>query len=292
MFDVQIKRFHEYKRQLLNVLHIITLYNRIKENPKLDIVPRTVIFAGKAAPAYLEAKLIIKMINSVANVVNNDPDVGDKLKVIFLKDYSVTLAEKIIPASDLSEQISTAGFEASGTGNMKFALNGALTVGTMDGANVEIRQEVGDENIFIFGLLAEEVARLRNNYNPAEYLNKNKELKKAVEMIASNFFNRNEPNIFSGIVDGLMNVDYYFLFADYESYIKTQEKVSRLYLNTEEWTKKSILNVARIGYFSSDRSVKEYAQKIWKVKPVKVDDDGLENNVRASSSARSRGREE
>jgi len=274
IFDVQIKRFHEYKRQLLNVLHVITLYNRIKDNPKINMVPRTIIFAGKAAPAYYQAKMVIKLINSIADVVNNDTNVGDKLKVVFLKNYSVTLAEKIIPASDLSEQISTAGFEASGTGNMKFALNGALTIGTMDGANIEIREEVGKENIFIFGLLANEVEKLKQKgYNPKEYYKRIPELKRVIDMIANDYFKTNEPGIFSDIIGGLMNVDYYCLFADYQSYIKTQDKVSQLYLNQDAWTKKSILNVARIGKFSSDRAVKEYADKIWKVKPVKVEGD-------------------
>lgn len=273
IFDVQIKRFHEYKRQLLNILHVITLYNRIKDNPSIEMPPRTIIFAGKAAPAYHMAKMVIKLINSVADVVNNDPDVGDKLKVVFLRNYSVTLAEKIIPASDLSEQVSTAGFEASGTGNMKFALNGALTIGTMDGANIEIREEVGDDNIFIFGLLAEEVEELKQDYNPTDYYNRIPELKRVIDMIANDYFNPKEPGIFKDIIDGLINVDYYCLFADYESYIKTQDEVSKLYSNQDEWTKKSILNVARIGKFSSDRSVKEYADKIWKVKPVKVEID-------------------
>lgn len=271
MFDVHIKRFHEYKRQLLNVFHVITLYNRIKENPDIEMVPRTVIFGGKAAPAYFAVKMIIKLINNVADVINDDPDVGDKLKVVFLKNYSVTLAERIIPASDLSEQISTAGLEASGTGNMKFALNGAITIGTMDGANIEIREEVGDENIFIFGLLADEVIKLKEKgYNPKEYYNKNQNLRKVVDMIASDYFSRTEPGIFKDIINGLMSNDYYCLFADYQSYIDAQDKVSRLYSNEEEWTKKAILNVARIGKFSSDRSVKEYAEKIWKVKPVKI----------------------
>ncbi len=271
MFDVHIKRFHEYKRQLLNVFHIITLYNRIKKNPKIKMVPRTIIFGGKAAPAYHAAKMVIKLINSVADVVNNDPDVGDKLKVVFLKNYSVTLAEKIIPASDLSEQTSTAGLEASGTGNMKFALNGALTIGTMDGANVEIREEVGDDNIFIFGLLADEVVKLKSNgYNPKEYYEKNAELKHVVDMIATNFFNPKEFGIFDDMIRGLMNIDYYLLFADYQSYIDAQDKVAELYKNKEEWTKKSIYNVARVSKFSSDRSVQEYADKIWKVKAVKV----------------------
>lgn len=271
IFDVQIKRFHEYKRQLLNVFHIITLYNRIKRKPKLKMVPRTVIFGGKAAPAYFAAKTVIKLINSVADVVNNDPDVGDKLKVVFLKNYSVTLAEKIIPASDLSEQISVAGLEASGTGNMKFALNGALTIGTMDGANVEIREEVGDDNIFIFGLLADEVVKLKSSgYSPRDYYEKNQNLKQVVDMIASNYFNKNEPGIFDDMIRGLMNVDYYCLFADYQSYIEAQDKVAALYQNKKEWIKKSIYNVARVAKFSSDRSVREYAEKIWKVKPVKV----------------------
>jgi starch phosphorylase len=271
MFDVQVKRFHEYKRQLLNVFHIITLYNRIKRNPKIKMVPRTIIFGGKAAPAYSQAKMIIKLINAVADVVNNDPDVGDKLKVVFLKNYSVTLAEKIIPASDLSEQISTAGLEASGTGNMKFALNGALTIGTMDGANVEIREEVGADNIFIFGLLADDVVKLKSNgYNPKAYYEKNAELKLLVDMIAANFFNPKEIGIFDDMIRGLMNVDYYCLFADYQSYIDAQDKVSELYQKKEDWTKKSIYNVARVAKFSSDRSVKEYAEKIWKVKPIKV----------------------
>jgi len=271
IFDVQVKRFHEYKRQLLNVLHVITLYNRIKDNPKLKMVPRTVIFGGKAAPAYYAAKMVIKLINSVADVINNDPDVGDKLKVVFLKNYSVTLAEKIIPASDLSEQISVAGLEASGTGNMKFAANGALTIGTMDGANIEILEEVGKENIFIFGLLAEEVVELKaKGYNPRKYYESNPSLKRVIDMIASNYFNPKEPGIFNDMINGLMNVDYYCVFADYQAYIDTQDRVAKEFLDQEEWTKKSIYNVARIGKFSSDRAVSEYAKKIWNVKPVKL----------------------
>lgn len=271
MFDVQIKRFHEYKRQLLNVLHIITLYNRIKDNPNADFVPRTIIFGGKAAPAYFAAKLIVKLINSVADVVNNDKVIGDKLKIVFIKNYSVSLAEKIIPASELSEQISTAGFEASGTGNMKFALNGALTIGTMDGANVEIREEVGTDNIFIFGLLADEVMKIKNNgYDPRDYYKKDVELKRVIDMLASDHFNRKEPGIFKSIVESLLNVDYYCLLPDYRSYIETQDKVSNLYKDLDKWTRKSILNVARIGKFSSDRSIQEYAKNIWKVKPIKL----------------------
>ncbi len=273
LFDVQVKRFHEYKRQLLNILHVITLYNRIKDNPSGDFVPRTVIFAGKAAPAYYQAKLVIKLINNVASVINNDKVVGDRLKVFFLKNYSVTLAERIIPASDLSEQISTAGFEASGTGNMKFALNGALTIGTMDGANVEMREEIGDDNIFIFGLLADEIRKLKSGgYNPYEYYQKNYELRRVIDMITNNHFSKFDVGIFQPLIQGLMEIDYYCLFADYESYIQTQDKVNTLYLNKDEWTRKSIINVARISKFSSDRSIKEYAKKIWNVKPVKIDE--------------------
>lgn len=271
MIDVQIKRFHEYKRQMLNVLHVITLYNRIKDNPKIKMVPRTIIFGGKAAPAYFAAKLIIKLINSVADVVNNDKDVGDKLKVVFLKNYSVSLAELIIPASELSEQISMAGLEASGTGNMKFALNGALTIGTMDGANIEIKEEVGDENIFIFGLLADEIVKLKKKgYHPREYYDENPALRRAIDMISSDYFNKNEPKIFISLIDELLNYDNYCLFADFQSYVDRQDEVSGTYKNVEEWTRKSILNVAKIGKFSSDRSIKEYADKIWKVKPAPV----------------------
>lgn len=272
LFDVQIKRFHEYKRQLLNVLHIITLYNRLKDNPDLDVVPRTVIFAGKAAPAYYTAKLVIKLINCLADVINYDKSIKGKLRVFFLKNYSVTLAEKIIPASELSEQISTAGFEASGTGNMKLALNGALTIGTMDGANIEIREEVGDDNIFIFGLLAHEVENLKaSNYNPREYYENNPQLKRAIDMIAHNYFNRFEPNIFEPLVRGLLDVDYYCLLADYQSYIDCQDRVAEAYKDITSWTKKSILNTARMSKFSSDRSIREYAEKIWGVKPLKID---------------------
>ncbi len=272
MFDVHVKRFHEYKRQLLNVFHIITLYNRIKDNPKIDIVPRTFVFAGKAAPAYTQAKLIIKLINSVADVVNNDKDIGDKLKVFFLKDYGVTLAEKIIPAADLSEQISTAGFEASGTGNMKLSLNGALTIGTLDGANVEIMNEVGKDNIFIFGMTEDEIVKLKEGgYNPKKYYDEIPELKRIIDMIANDYFSQKEKGIFQPIINELINNDYYCLFADYKAYIETQDKVSELYKDQTEWTKKTIINVARMGKFSSDISVKNYAEKIWDVKPLEMD---------------------
>lgn len=271
LFDSQVKRFHEYKRQLLNILHVISLYNRIKANPNENIVPRTVIFGGKAAPSYYMAKLIIKLINAVGEHVNNDKVIGDKLKVLFIKNYGVTLAERIIPASDLSEQISTAGFEASGTGNMKFALNGALTIGTLDGANVEIKNEVGNDNIFIFGLTADEIMRKRKEgYSPAMYYEANYELKNIVDMLRTNYFNKSEPGIFDPIVNELLYRDYYFVMADYQPYIDMQRKVEAEYMNTDGWTRKSIINSARMEKFSSDRSITEYAQDIWDVKPLKV----------------------
>ncbi|MFC1671351.1 glycogen/starch/alpha-glucan phosphorylase, partial [Spirochaetota bacterium] len=276
IFDCQIKRLHEYKRQLLNVLHIITMYNHIKEKPKADFIPRTVIFSGKAAPGYTIAKLIIKLINSVAQKINNDPDIGDKLKIIFISNYSVSLAEKIIPAADLSEQISTAGHEASGTGNMKFALNGALTIGTLDGANIEIHEEVGHENIFIFGLKRNEVSQLRSSgYNPLNYYNKNRELKKAIEMIRDGFFSKSEPNLFLPIFNSLLHQgDYYLVLADYQSYIKCQELVNENYGNKSMWLEKCILNIANTGKFSSDRTINEYAKEIWDVKPIKTKKSG------------------
>lgn len=263
MFDVQIKRMHEYKRQLLNVLHVITLYNRIKN--KKDVAPRTVIFAGKAAPAYWMAKLIIKLIHSVAEIVNHSKAVKDRLKVVFMNNYNVSLAERIIPAADLSEQISTAGTEASGTGNMKLSLNGALTIGTLDGANIEIMNEVGKDNIFIFGLTTEEVMQIKNSrYNPYDYYEKNQELKEALNMIEKGYFSPENTNLFKPIVDSLLrNGDTYMLLADYESYINCQERVSKLYEDRHEWAKKSILNVANMGKFSSDRTIREYAKEIW-----------------------------
>jgi starch phosphorylase len=269
LFDVQVKRFHEYKRQLLNVLHIVTRYNRIREGRADNLVPRTVIFGGKAAPGYAMAKLIIKLIHSVGDIVNNDPVVGAMLKVAFIADYNVSNAAKIIPACDLSEQISTAGMEASGTGNMKLALNGALTIGTLDGANIEIRNEVGEDNIFIFGLTADEVAALRaKGYNPWDRYNTNAELRQALDMIANGYFSPNEPHLFRPIFDALTGYgDKFLLLADYASYIACQERVDALYCNAEEWTKRSILNVANMGRFSSDRSVREYAEAIWNVKP-------------------------
>ncbi|MDO8444766.1 MAG: glycogen/starch/alpha-glucan phosphorylase [Deltaproteobacteria bacterium] len=264
MFDVQIKRLHEYKRQLLNVLHIITMYNRILCGKGADIAPRTVIFAGKAAPAYWMAKLIIKLTHSVADVVNNNKEVGNKLKVVFLSNYNVSLAEKIIPAADLSEQISTAGTEASGTGNMKLSLNGALTIGTLDGANVEIMEEVGKENIFIFGHTADENIKIKGSgYNPYDYYEKNHELKTVLDMIGGGYFSPEHKDLFKPIVDSLLYQDTYMLLADYESYISCQEEVGKLYKDRDKWAKKSILNVANMGKFSSDRTIREYAKEIW-----------------------------
>ncbi len=271
MFDVQIKRIHEYKRQLLNVLHIVTRYNRIREGRLKDPVPRTVIFGGKAAPSYTMAKLIIKLIHSVADIVNNDPALGNALKVVFIPDYSVSNAEKIVPACDLSEQISTAGTEASGTGNMKLGLNGALTIGTLDGANIEIMEEVGRENLFLFGLTADEVAAVKTKgYNPWGIYNANAELRQVLDMIGSGYFSLDAPNRFRPIIDAVTGYgDRYLLLADYESYIACQERVDTLYRDPEEWTRRAILNVAHMGKFSSDRTIGEYADRIWGVKPVK-----------------------
>ena len=282
LFDVQVKRIHEYKRQLLNLLHIITLFNRIKENPQAPVVPRTFIFAGKAAPSYVAAKLTIRLISAVADLVNRDPDVAGRIKVVFLANYGVSLAESIFPASDLSEQISTAGTEASGTGNMKFALNGALTIGTLDGANIEIMEEVGRENIFIFGLTAAQVAELRTRgYNPKEYYNGNPELRRVLDMISSGFFSPGTPELFTPITDSLLNLgDHYMLLADYASYVACQEQVGQLFLNQDEWARRAILNTAGMGKFSSDRTIEEYAREIWGIKPVDIRPGALESQRR------------
>jgi starch phosphorylase len=272
MFDVQVKRIHEYKRQLLNALHVIALYLRIKADPKAPFTPRTVFFGGKAAPGYFKAKLIIKFINSIADIVNRDPQIKGKLMVVFLPNYRVSLAEKVIPATDLSEQISTAGKEASGTGNMKFALNGALTIGTLDGANVEMEEEVGKENIFIFGLKAGEVEQVkRDGYRPSEYYEKSPELKAVLDLIASGFFSPENPDLFKAIYESLMREDEYLLLADFDAYLECQERVSRLYQDQEKWTKMAILNVANMGKFSSDRTIQEYCDDIWHAKPVKIE---------------------
>jgi len=270
LFDIQVKRIHEYKRQLLNVLHVVTLYNRIRENPDGVVLPRTVIFGGKAAPGYRMAKLIVKLINSVAEIVNADPDAADKLKVIFLSNFSVSLAEKIVPAADLSEQISAAGTEASGTGNMKFSLNGGLLIGTYDGANIEIMREVGKENSFLFGLTADQVKTLKDQgYDAKTYYARNPELKKALDMIGSGYFSPGNPRLFQDIVASLLHGgDQYMVLADYQAYIECQNAVSRLYLDQDEWTRRSILCTANMGKFSSDRAVLEYAREIWNVGPV------------------------
>ena len=269
IFDVQVKRLHEYKRQLLNLLHIVALYLRIKNNPDLAMVPRTFIFGGKAAPAYAAAKLIIKLINAVAAVVNADPQVNGKMKVVFLANYRVSLAERIFPGSDLSEQISTAGKEASGTGNMKFALNGALTIGTLDGANIEIRDEVGHENFFLFGLTAHEVQeQLRRGYRPREYTEQNAELRAVLDLIHGGFFDPEHPELFRPLVQSLLEQDPYFLLADFASYAECQQRVEEAFVDKERWTRMAILNVARMGKFSSDRTIREYAEQIWKATPV------------------------
>ena len=266
MFDVQVKRIHEYKRQLLNALHVIYLYQKFVTQPKLNLPPRTVIFAGKAAPSYWRAKLIIKLINSIAEVVNHDPRIGDRLRVVFLPNYNVSQAEIIIPAADLSEQISTAGTEASGTGNMKFALNGALTIGTLDGANIEIREEVGEENIFIFGLNAEEAEyeRIRNSRTPEQICRENPEVDEVIEALADGSFSLGDRNLFKPLVDSLMSPrDQYLLIRDFEAYIDCQNQVNEAFLDQQRWTRMAILNVARMGKFSTDRTIRQYANEIW-----------------------------
>jgi glycogen phosphorylase len=269
LFDIQVKRFHEYKRQHLNIFHVITLYNRIKKNPNGKIEPRTVIFGGKAAPGYFMAKLIIKLINSVADVVNSDPDIKGRLKVVFLPDFNVTNGQLIYPAADLSEQISLAGKEASGTGNMKFSMNGALTIGTLDGANVEIRKAVGDENFFLFGLTAEEVENLEScGYYPRSRYKSNPHLREVIDQIASGVFSRGDKNLFMPLLDSLLNHDEYLVLADYQSYIDCQDRVSSAFRDQRQWTTMSILNTARMGKFSSDRSIREYCAQIWKAKTI------------------------
>uniref|UniRef100_A0A8C6X6L1 Alpha-1,4 glucan phosphorylase n=1 Tax=Naja naja TaxID=35670 RepID=A0A8C6X6L1_NAJNA len=270
LFDVQVKRIHEYKRQLLNCLHVITLYNRIKREPNKHFVPRTVMIGGKAAPGYHMAKMIIKLVTAIGDIVNHDPVIGDRLKVIFLENYRVSLAEKVIPAADLSEQISTAGTEASGTGNMKFMLNGALTIGTMDGANVEMAEEAGEQNLFIFGMRVEDVEEMdKKGYCAKDYYDHIPELKQAMDQLSNGFFSPKQPDLFKDIVNMLMYHDRFKVFADYEAYIKCQEKVSALYKNTKEWTKKVIRNIGTSGKFSSDRTIAQYAREIWGVEPTR-----------------------
>jgi starch phosphorylase len=272
MFDIQVKRLHEYKRQHLNVLHIITLYLRLKKDPGLDITPRTFIFGGKAAPGYCMAKLIIKLINSVAEMINRDPDIRDRLKVVFFPNFNVKNAQKIYPAADLSEQISTAGKEASGTGNMKFALNGALTIGTLDGANVEIREQVGPENFFLFGHNVSEVQNLKaQGYSPEYVYRTNEHLKEVIDLLSSGFFSHGDRELFRPLLDSLLYADEYLLLADYQSYIEQQDEIGLVFQDKARWTRMSILNTARMGKFSSDRSIQEYCDNIWKVQSRAVD---------------------
>jgi glycogen phosphorylase len=271
MFDVQVKRIHEYKRQHLNLLHIITLYHRIKENPNTDITPRVFVFGGKAAPGYFMAKRIIKLINSVAGVINHDPDVRDRLKIFFVPNYNVKIGHTVYPIADLSEQISLAGMEASGTGNMKFSMNGALTIGTLDGANVEIRNEVGAENFFLFGMDEQQVSeKKRAGYRPEEYYQKNDALRAVIDLLKSGHFSHGDPELFKPIVDALLYDDQYLCLADYQDYVDCQETVSQTFEDRDLWTRMSILNVARMGKFSSDRSVSDYCQKIWHAAPFPV----------------------
>jgi starch phosphorylase len=268
MYDVHVKRVHEYKRQLLNALHVITLYNRIKADPTAKIVPRTIMFGGKAAPGYHMAKQIIKLITSIAQTVNSDPIVGNKLKVVFLENYRVSMAEKITPAADLSEQISTAGTEASGTGNMKFMLNGALTIGTLDGANVEMMEEAGAENIFIFGMTVEEVTELqKRGYNPEDFISKSPELAQCVDQIENGFFTPDQPELLKDVANSLRFNDRFLVCADYDSFIKKQEEVSKVFLDRQKWIKMCLHNIASSGKFSTDRTISEYATEIWGVEP-------------------------
>jgi starch phosphorylase len=274
LFDVQVKRIHEYKRQHLNVLHIITLYQRIRENPAIDIQPRTFIFGGKAAPGYVMAKLMIKLITAVADVVNNDPLVAGRLKVVFIPNFNVKTGHHIYPMADLSEQISTAGKEASGTGNMKFAMNGALTIGTLDGANIEIREEVGEENFFLFGATTAEIRRLKaEGYHPEVCYKQDAELHQVIDALRSGVFSNGDKELFRPLVDALLGHDEYMLLHDYRSYITCQEQVSRHYADRDAWLRSSILNTARIGKFSSDRSIRQYCEEVWKVKPVVAGSD-------------------
>jgi starch phosphorylase len=271
VFDCQIKRFHEYKRQLLNALRIIVVYNRLRANRNIEIVPRTFFFAGKAAPAYRLAKLIIKFINNLAVTIDGDTAVRGRIKVVFLPEYNVSLAERLIPASDVSNQISTAGYEASGTSNMKFMMNGALTVGTRDGATIEMAEEVGEENLFLFGLTVEQVKNSRGLYNPHWHYDNEPETRAALDLIFSDYFSRNEPGVFAPLRETLLtHGDYYMHLADLTSYCRAQEAAGALYANPGEWARKAILNVASSGKFSSDRTIAEYARDIWKAEPCPI----------------------
>jgi starch phosphorylase len=271
IFDCQIKRIHEYKRQLLNALRIVVIYNRLRRNPSLEMAPRTFFFSGKAAPAYRLAKLIIKFINNLAGTIDEDPAMRGRLKVVFLPEYSATLAERLIPAADVSNQISTAGYEASGTSNMKFMMNGALTVGTRDGATIEMAEEAGEENFFLFGLTAQQVADSRSWYNPHWHYENDPEIKEALDLIFSDHFSRYEPGVFGPLRDTLLTSgDFYMHLADLQSYVEAQERLGQTYTDQNDWAEKAILNVASSGKFSSDRTIHEYATGIWGVKPCPV----------------------
>jgi starch phosphorylase len=271
IFDCQIKRIHEYKRQLLNALRIVVLYNRLRENPNAEVAPRTFFFAGKAAPAYQLAKLIIKFINNLADVIDRDPMIRGRLKVLFLPDYCVSMAERLIPAADVSNQISTAGYEASGTSNMKFMMNGALTIGTRDGATIEMAEEADEENFFLFGLTAQQVADSRGWYKPQWHYDNDPETRAALDLIFSDHFSRNEPGVFAPLRDTLLtHGDYYMHLADLKSYLEADLQLRELYAHPEQWSRKAILNVAGSGKFSSDRTIAEYASEIWEAKPCPV----------------------
>jgi starch phosphorylase len=271
LFDIQVKRIHEYKRQHLNALHIVSLYQRLKQNSLPDIAPRTFIFGGKEAPNYQMAKLIIKLINSVADVVNRDPQVNKILKVVFVPNFSVKNGQLIYPAADIAEQISTAGKEASGTGNMKFTMNGALTIGTLDGANAEIRAAVGEENFFLFGKSVQEVGETwASGYRPREIYYSNENLRGAIDLINSGHFSHGDGGLFRPLTDGLLNSDPFLVCADFQDYLDCQARVSQAYRDQEQWARMSILNVARCGQFSSDRAIHEYNEEIWRVPPLPV----------------------
>jgi starch phosphorylase len=285
IFDTQIKRIHEYKRQLLNALHVVVLYNRLRQDPKLSVPSRTFFFAGKAAPAYHFAKLVIKFINNLAETIDGDSGVRGRLKVVFVPDYRVSIAEQLIPASDVSEQISTAGYEASGTSNMKFMMNGALTIGTRDGATIEMAQCAGEENFFLFGLSAGEVLESRGFYNPRWHYDNEPETRAALDLIANNHFSQHEPGVFGPILDALLrNGDYYLHLADLKSYSDAHARLGQLYADQEEWSRKAILNIAASGKFSSDRTIAEYAKEIWHAEPCPVDaDDNTDESAWAAA---------
>ena len=279
LFDVQVKRIHEYKRQLLNILHVIHLYDRIKAGDAADWTPRCVLIGGKAAPGYAMAKLIIKLISNVAEVVNGDPAVGNLLKVVFFPNYRVTAMEAICPAADLSEQISTAGKEASGTGNMKFMMNGALTIGTLDGANIEIREEVGEENFFLFGLTADEVERARRQYDPLAVIEADPHLKRVMRLLRSGQFNQFEPGLFDPLLHAITSpADPWLVAADFAAYREAQQRAAKAYRDEERWVRMSILNTAASGRFSSDRTIGDYGREIWKLTPVAItpQDEGVD----------------